>query len=247
MKNIISLLIILNITPAFADQQARQIVKDAIDYWRDQSSYSLVDMTIHRRSWQRTMSLKVWTKGKKNSLVRIIAPKKDKGNANLVKKNNMWSFSPKINRLIRIPSSMMNQAWMGSDFSNNDVAKADNILKYYTHKVIATSTHQGKQLFTIEAIPHYYAPIVWGKEILKIRADHILLEHSYYDQDNKLVKTMKTKDLQHMGGKLIATQQRMQKAGKPYEWTEIVVKQARFKLNIPKRMFSLSNLRNPRY
>jgi len=50
-----------------------------------------------------------------------------------------------------------------------------------------------------------------------------------------------------MGGKLIATRQRMQKADKPSEWTEIVVKQAGFKLNISNRMFSLSNLRNPRY
>jgi uncharacterized protein YxeA len=247
MKHILSLLLILNITPAFADQQARKIVKDAINYWRDQSSYSVVDMNIHRTSWQRTMTLKVWTKGMKHSLVRVIAPKKDKGNATLTKKNNMWSFSPKINRLIRIPSSMMNQAWMGSDFSNNDVAKADNILKHYKHKIIAISSHQGKKLFTIEAIPHYYAPVVWGKEIVKIRADHIVLEHAFYDQDNQLVKTMKTRNLQYMGGKLIATRQRMQKADKPHEWTEIIVKKARFKLNIPNRMFTLSNLRNPRY
>lgn len=42
-----------------------------------------------------------------------------------------------------------------------------------------------------------------------------------------------------MGGKLIATRQRMQKADKPHECTEIIVKQARFKLNIPNRIYNI--------
>jgi len=68
----------LGISPAFADQRATAIVKAAIDYWRDESSCSVSKMTIHRPYWQRTMVMRVWTKGMKNSLVRVIAPKKDK-------------------------------------------------------------------------------------------------------------------------------------------------------------------------
>ncbi|KHD11863.1 hypothetical protein PN36_17675 [Candidatus Thiomargarita nelsonii] len=81
--------------------------------------------------------------------------------------------------------------------------------------------------------------------MLKIRADYIVLEHAFYDQDNILVKKMVTRDIKFMGGKLIAATQRMQKA--PAEWTEIVVKEAQFKINVPRSTFTLSNLRNPRF
>ena len=234
-------------SPAFADQQATAIVKAAIDYWRDLSSYSVAEMTIHRADWQRTMTMRVWTRGTKDSLVRILKPKKDKGNATLMKNDRMWSFSPKTNRVIKIPSSMMNQGWMGSDFSNNDVARTDNLLKHYTHTLKGTETHKGQTVFIIEAVPFEYAPVVWGREVVKIRADNILLEHAFYDQDNILVKKMLTLKIKKMGGKLIAAEQRMQKAENPDEWTQIVTKKAKFKLNIRNRTFTLSNLRNPRF
>lgn len=237
----------LFLSPAFADEQATAIVKAAIDYWRDNSSYSVADMTIHRPYWQRTMTMQMWTRGMKDSLVRVIRPKKDKGNATLMKNDKMWSFSPKINRIIKIPSSMMNQSWMGSDFSNNDVAKADNLLKHYTHTLKRIETHKGQRVYVIEAVPFEEAPVVWGSEVVKIRADYIVLEHAFFDQDNILVKKMVTLDIKFMGGKLIAAKQRMQKAERPKEWTEFVVKEAKFKINLPRRTFTLSNLRNQRF
>ena len=203
-------------------------------------------MTIHRPFWQRTMTLRMWTKGMKKSLVRVTKPKKDKGNATLTKNDKMWMFSPKTNRIIKIPSSMMNQGWMGSDFSNNDVAKADSLLKHYTHTLNGTEIHDGQTVYIIKAVPFDDAPVVWGKEVLKIRADHIILEHAFFDQDGVLVKKMVTREIKKMGGKHIARVQRMQKAEKPKKWTEIVVKEAQFKLNVPDRTFTQSNLRNPR-
>jgi len=248
----------LSATPGFANenqisseaeteiQEASKIVKAAIDYWRDESSYSVSDMTIHRLDWERTMTMRVWTLGMKNSLVRVLEPAKDKGNATLITNEKMWSFSPKTNRVIKIPSSMMSQSWMGSDFSNNDVAKADDLLKYYTHTLLGTETVNEQTVYIIEAVPVEDAPVVWGKEVVKIRADYIVLEHAFYDQDQILIKKMVTSNIQEMGGKPIATKQRMQKAETPGEWTEITVQEAKFKITIPRPTFTLSNLNNPR-
>lgn len=241
------LILIFSLSSAFADQQATAVIKAAINYWRDQSSYSVSQMTIHRSNWQRTMTIRLWTLGMKNSLVRVIHPKKDKGNATLTKNDRMWMFSPKTSRVIKIPSSMMNQGWMGSDFSNNEVAKADNLLKYYTHTLKNITNRNGHKVFTIEAVPYEDAPVVWGKEVLKVRGDYIVLEHAFYDQDNILVKKLQTLEIKPMGGKLIATVERMQKAEAPEEWTEIRVIEAKFKIKVSRRTFTLSNLRNPRF
>ena len=104
-----------------------------IDHWRGLSSYTVMTMVIHRPDWERTMTMRGWTKGDDQSLVRVMEPKKDRGNGTLTDDNSMWTFSPKINRVIKIPSSMMGQSWMGSDFSNKDVARADDIVDQYDH------------------------------------------------------------------------------------------------------------------
>ncbi|HLF24128.1 MAG TPA: outer membrane lipoprotein-sorting protein, partial [Burkholderiales bacterium] len=81
---------------------------------------------------------------------------------------------------------------------------------------------------------------------ISVRDDWIVLEHSFYDQAGKLVKKLSNSDIQSMGGKAIATRQRMQKIDQPQEWTELRVREARFGIDVPESTFTLSNLRNPR-
>lgn len=225
---------------------AAAIIRAAIEYWRDVSSYAVFDMTIHRPDWQRTMSMRVWTRGNKESLVRVTAPAKDAGNGTLLLDNDMWSYSPKVNRVIKIPSSMMGQSWMGSDFSNNDLARADDLIDQYRHTLLATEQRDGHKVYVIEALPNEAAPVVWGREVLKIRDDHLLLEHAFYDQSGVLVKKLSTTEIKLMGGKPIAARERMQKADKQDEWTEIVTREAQFGIALPASLFTQANLRNPR-
>ena len=49
-----------------------------------------------------------------------------------------------------------------------------------------------------------------------------------------------------LGGRTIALRQRMSKAEAPEEWTEIRVDAVEYDLELPDRLFTLSNLRNPR-
>jgi len=227
-------------------QEAADIVRATIDNWRGKSSYGEMTMTIHRPSWERTMSMRAWTQGSKKSLVRITAPKKDAGNGTLMVDNNMWSYAPKVNRVIKVPSSMMGQSWMGSDFSNKDVSRADDIVDQYDHTLVSTDKHEGHKVYVIESIPHEEAAIVWGKEISHVRDDYVELEHHFLDQDMQTVKILKTLDIKEMGGRLFAVHQRMTLLEKENEWTEISVQKLDFDREIPDYLFTQSNLRNPR-
>ena len=242
-------LLLLAISPlcvAEEDLDARQIVRDAIDHWRGLTSYTVMTMVIHRPDWERTMTMEAWTKGDKKALVRVIEPKKDRGNGTLNDENSMWTFSPKINRVIKVPSSMMGQSWMGSDFSNKDIARADDIIDQYDHTVISTSVDEGITTYMIESIPHEEAAVVWGREVLSIRDDYVVQEHAFYDQDGELVKTLKSLEIGEMGGRTIALRQRMVKTDEPDEWTEIAVSEVEYELELQDCVFTLSNLRNPR-
>ena len=225
---------------------AKDIVRAAVDHWRGLSSYSEMSMVIHRPDWERSMTMQAWTKGDKKSLVRVIEPKKDRGNGTLTDDNNMWTFSPKVNRVIKIPSSMMGQSWMGSDFSNKDVARADDIIDQYDHSLLGTGEADGMTVYEIRAVPHEQAAVVWGREELLIRDDHVVLEHRFYDQDGELVKALKTLEIEEMGGRTIASRQRMARADAPEEWTEIAVNSVEYEIDIRDSVFTLSNLRNPR-
>ena len=244
-----SLLLLLLAVPALAgadEGDATRIVRDAIDHWRGLSSYTVMSMVIHRPDWERSMTMQAWTKGDDRSLVRVIEPKKDRGNGTLTDDDNMWTFSPKINRVIKIPSSMMGQSWMGSDFSNKDVARADDIVDQYDHTIESDEVVEGVRVYTIRSVPHEDAAVVWGNELLTIREDHVVLEHAFYDQDGELVKTLRSLDIGEMGGRTIATRQRMMKTDEPEEWTEIAVLEVEYEVDLKDSLFTLSNLRNPR-
>ena len=225
---------------------ARAIVRAAVDHWRGLSSYTEMSMVIHRPDWERSMTMQAWTKGDEKSLVRVIEPKKDRGNGTLTDDNDMWTFSPKVNRVIKIPSSMMGQSWMGSDFSNKDVARADDIIDQYDHTLLGTGDVDGIAVYDVRSIPHEQAAVVWGREELRIREDHVVLEHRFYDQDGELVKALKTLEIEEMGGRTIASRQRMVKEDEPEEWTEIEVLSVEYEIDIRDSVFTLSNLRNPR-
>jgi len=227
-------------------QDATEIVKRSIDNWRGKSSYGEMTMIIHRPSWERSMSMRAWTSGPKKTLVRVTAPKKDAGNGTLMVDNNMWSYAPKVNRVIKVPSSMMGQSWMGSDFSNKDVSRADDIVDQYDHTLLAKEVHDGHTVYVIESVPHEEAAVVWGKEALRIRDDDVLLSQDFYDQEGALVKQLQSTEIGEMDGRTIAIRQRMSKVDAEDEWTEFVVDSVEFDVEISDNVFTRSNLQNPR-
>lgn len=249
MKRIIFCLLFVLASGASAAeelQDARSIIKGAMDHWRGVSSVAEMTMVIHRPDWERTMSMRAWTKGEKKSLVRVLEPKKDRGNGTLTDDNNLWSYSPRVNRVIKVPSSMMGQSWMGSDFSNKDIAKSDEIVDEYEHTLISTEQVDGVTVYEIESIPYEDAAVVWGREVLRVREDFVLLSHSFYDQDDVLVKRLETLAIEAMGGRTIAQRQRMHEIETPDEWTEVSVNTVEYDVELSDSLFTLSNLRNPR-
>jgi len=240
--------LLLGVSPLHGEiTDARTLVRKAMDNWRGVTSHSEMTMIIHRPSWERTMSMRSWSKGDKLSLVRVTAPKKDVGNGTLLNDKNMWTYTPKINRIIKVPSSMMNQSWMGSDFSNRDISKSTDIIDQYDHQLTDTKKTGGHIQYTITSIPHEDAAVVWGKEVLVIRDDYLMLRQEFWDQDNILVRTMVAGEILEMGGRPVARTMRMGDLEKPNEWTEMIIDKIEFDLKLPANIFTLSNLRNPRY
>ena len=246
IRTVVTAGLLLSISTSVLAVDARELVRDAIDHWRGLSSTGEMTMIIHRPDWERTMTMQSWTQGSKNSLVRVLAPQKDKGNGTLTLDNSMWNYAPKVNRVIKVPSSMMGQSWMGSDFSNKDVSRSDDIVDQYTHTLLDTSEQDGIKVYVVESIPLEDAAVVWGKEVITIREDLVMLKQEYFDQEGELVKRMESLEVGEMGGRAVALRQRMSKIAEPDEWTEMQIKSMDFDAELDDSLFTLASLRNPR-
>jgi outer membrane lipoprotein-sorting protein len=237
------LLLILFQGPRAEALDAQSLVEDSFHYMRGKSSVSTVVMTVHRPDWERKMTIKAWTRGRKDSLFYIEAPPKDHGNGTLKRGREMWMYNPKINRVIKVPPSMMSQSWMGSDFSNNDLAKSDSLLTDYTHSLIGTETHDGQTVHLIKSIPKPEAPVVWGMQKLKIRQDLIWLSQEFFDEDLEPVKAMTMLEIQMLGGKLYPKLWRMHKVDTENKYTELNYTSLVFKNDLPDSLFTRTSLK----
>jgi len=222
------------------------VIEKAVHYLRGETSTAVVTMAIHRPDWERVMTITAWTRGREESIFWIVDPPKDRGNGTLKKGNEMWIFNPKINRVIKLPPSMMSQAWQGSDFSNNDVAKSDDIIDQYTHEIIGTESHAGKKVTVIRSLPKPGAPVIWGMQELKIREDNILIEQVFFDEAQKPVKILTLENIEMRDDRLYPVTWRMAKADADDEYTVIDYRSLEFGVPIGDRMFTLASLKNPR-
>lgn len=209
------------------------------------TSLSEMEMTIIRPSWQRTISFKSWGKGRNLSMSLITAPPKESGQSFLKLKNDMWSWNPTINRMIKLPPSMMSQGWMGSDYTNDDILKESSIVLDYTHKIIGSERLSGYDCYKIQLDPKENAAVVWGKIIFWIsKTEYYELKAEYYDEDGKIVKTHILSDVRFMYDRNIPTHFEIIPADKPNQKTEVRILLSKFNIPIQDSFFSQQQMKS---
>ena len=117
-------------------QDATEIVRIMDKKWRGDYVTQDFTMTIVRPSWQRSLSMKSWGRGMDYSMIYITAPAKEKGQVFMKRNKEMWNWVPSIDRMIKLPPSMMMQSWMGSDFTNDDLIRETSVVRDYEHSII---------------------------------------------------------------------------------------------------------------
>jgi outer membrane lipoprotein-sorting protein len=243
---VILLLVFLGFRHGFAamdNQRAREIVDHADRLLRGTSSIGTVTMEISTAKWQRTLSMQIWSLGTENALVRITKPEKEAGTATLKVGNNIWNYLPKVNRTIKIPTSMMMASWMGSHFTNDDLVKESRLIRDYFITISFEGERNEVSVYEFTLTPKPDAAVVWGKVVLEVRqADLLPTWQRFYDEEGKLVRDMVLSDYKVMGGRLVPTRMEMRPADKPGERTVIVYDDLTFDVAMSDDTFSLRNL-----
>ncbi|NCB06843.1 MAG: outer membrane lipoprotein-sorting protein [Bacteroidia bacterium] len=228
-------------------QDIKEIIRQADEKFRGTSSEGELTMIIQRPSWSREVSMKSWTLGNDFSLMFITAPAKEKGQVFLKRYNEMWNWVPSIERMIKIPPSMMMQSWMGSDFTNDDLVRESSLIKDYDQKLLGEETVQEMDCYKAELIPLDDAPVVWGKIIMWIsKKEYFWLKGEYYDEDGVLVNTEILSEIRQMDDRRMPTRLEMIPADEPGNKTILIFKNTRFNIKLDESFFSQQNMKRIR-
>jgi len=219
---------------------ARELVRRVETQYQGKSSHAVSRMKVVTENWTRELTMESWSEGRDKFLVVIRSPKKERGNATLKVGDDIWNYLPKIDRLIKIPSSLMGDSWMGSHLTNDDLVKENKIDELYELEV---ADAKGDSV-TVLGTPKPDAAVVWGKiEYIVDTGKMVPVRILYYDEDGELVRTISFDMVKRLKDRWIPMRIVVLPEDEPGEMTEFVYDELEFDVSLEKDLFSIRSLR----
>lgn len=221
-------------------------VNEVMDYiddlYRSESSHSVMRMTVVRERGTRELEMESWTKGDDDALIVIRSPAREAGAATLRTEEGLWNYAPRADRLIRIPSGLLSESWMGSHFTNDDLMRETSYLDDYD-AALSSEERDGTRYLKATLTPKPDAPVVYSELVFLITpGDWVPVRSEYYD-DGEMVRAMMFEQVQTISGKKIPMRMVILPTDAPDERT--VVEYLELELNVPvdEQLFTRQGLR----
>ncbi len=212
------------------------------DLYRAQSSHAVMTMTVVRERGTRELTLESWSRGLDDALVVIRAPAREAGTATLMTDDGLWNYAPRADRLIRIPSGLLSESWMGSHFTNDDLLRETSYREDY-EAAPSWVEENGQRLLRLTLTPRPEAPVVYTKlEFFLTADDWVPLRADYYDGDD-IVRTMRYDDVQAVSGRRLPMHLVLVPSDAPDERTEITYTEMELDLHVDPELFTRRGLR----
>ncbi len=244
MKNTFILILTLLTTTLFAQYPEGKTVLDKID--KNMSSKSRVftaRMIIHGKRKSRTMELKTWGVGNKQSFSEYLSPARDAGTKMLKLEDKLWIYSPTTDRTIQISGHMLRQSVMGSDLSYEDMMDDVKLSEQY-HSVVTGTEKIGERNCYIVELTATDKEVTYFKRKLWVDTERFIpLKEELYAKSDKLLKKTELFDVVKLQGRWFPRKivfKDMLKSGKG---TEYIIDKIEFDVDIPEHVFSKASLK----
>jgi hypothetical protein len=135
------------------------------------------------------------------TLMKFLSPPDVKGTSMLIhdfdnKDDDMWVYLPALRKTRRIVSGEKGKSFMGSEFSNADMARPN--LDQFTHKIVGSETFNGVDCWKIESVclseevedQYGFSRMVAWVE----KANYLTHKVEYYDFEGAPFKVMTLRD-----------------------------------------------------
>jgi hypothetical protein len=200
------------------------------DLYRAQSSYSSMRMTVVRARGTRELELEAWSLGDDDALFVIRSPAREAGTATLRTEDGLWNYAPRADRLIRIPTGLLSESWMGSHFTNDDLVRETSYLDDYDAELERVE-RDGTPYLQATLTPKPDAPVVYSHMVFLVTLDEWVPVRTEYFDDGELIRIMEFDQVQTIAGKRIPMRMILRPVDDPDE--ETVVEYLELQLDIP--------------
>jgi hypothetical protein len=211
------------------------------------TSVAVVQMAIKTPAWERTVKMKIWSKGRDYALVRIMAGgPRETGMMTLKRERQLWNYLPQAGRVMKLPSSMLGDSWMGSDFTNDDLVRGTSLVTDFSSKVERLVNVGGRAAWFLTLVPKATAKTVWGKvEMVLDRATCVPLEQRFFDEEGGLARRMTFEGVKQVGWRAFPSKLTVvpEESGRQ---TMMLYESIEFDVDIPEDTFSLRRLQQSR-
>lgn len=221
---------------------AGEVIEALDTLYRSDASHATMKMTVEKPRGARTLKLESWSKGEERMLVVIREPAREAGTATLRTPDGLWNYAPRADRLIRIPSGLLSDNWMGSHFTNDDLVRETSYDDDY-EGAVEPAELDGRPVWKLILTPRPDAPVVYSRVLFYVtRADWIPLRTEYLDA-GEVVRTMTYSKVEEVGQKKIPMKMTLRPADGESEYTRIEYDTLDFDVDLSDRLFSRRGLR----
>jgi outer membrane lipoprotein-sorting protein len=212
------------------------------DLYRADASHATMTMVVDKPRSKRTLTMESWSKGDERMLVVIREPAREAGTATLRTPDGLWNYLPRADRMMRIPSGLLSDSWMGSHFSNDDLMRETRYDEDYEGRLEA-ATREDEPIYRLTLTPKPEAPVVYSKIVFEVtRDDWIPLEQIFYD-DGDVVRRMQFSKVETIGEREIPTRMTLRPSDADDAYTSLTYRELEFGVDIPESLFSRRGLR----
>ena len=235
-------LLFLSCPVAFSDDsstEARKIIEDMEFLYRGVASRATLTMTVITPRHKRTLKMSSASLGQDYALFRILEPRKESGISTLKREQEMWNYFPKINRVIKVPPSMMMGSWMGSDVTNDDLLRETELIDAYD---LSMKVSESDYLITLS--PKSDTVTVWAKiDYLVDRKAMLPKQQIFYDERDRKIRRMEFSETKDFEGTLLPSRISVIPINKPGYKTVVEYTSLNFDPpDVKKNMFTRRNL-----
>jgi outer membrane lipoprotein-sorting protein len=212
------------------------------DLYRAQSSYSSMRMTVVRERGTRELEMESWSKGDDEALIVIRSPAREAGTATLRTDEGLWNYAPRADRLIRIPTGLLSDSWMGSHFTNDDLMRETSYLDDYD-AVLSWEVVEGARYLKATLTPKPDAPVVYSHVVWFVTTENWVPVRVEYFDDGDLIRSMTFDQIQTIAGKQIPMRMVIIPEDDPEERTVVEYLDLQLDIPVDDQLFTRQGLR----
>jgi outer membrane lipoprotein-sorting protein len=204
-----------------------------------QTSSSTITMSVIRPDKTSEYQIKSVSDGGERSLIQVVAPNKDAGQAFLQDGDNLYLYNPRLKRTLRLPPSNQSDGFLGSDLSYSDLGGND-----LQDNFIPEITKQDDTTIELTLLPKELAPTPYGKIIITadVANNYRPLSYVYYDQRETAVRQLTFSDYVPVEDLFFPTKTEVQNLIAEGESTTISFQDVKFGVDVDQNCFKESAL-----